>query len=794
MRGDRIVVDYSAFFAYPTSPPSRSETMREAARKIAATGVVATSTWEDLRVTGSLVIDTVLGAIDEATVFVCEVTSLNPNVMFELGYAIGTGKRIWPLYDEADSTAAPQWQRLRLLTTVGYAPYINSDDIRGQFLKESPHLVGSSLLDVAIRPGLQPSTEADIFYLRSAFSTDASRSLTRRIGKEEVSGKRLITYDPSESSVYTLAWFAQQIYNSSIVIAHLSPLRHHESSIHNARAALIAGMARGFDRGLLMVVEEEDGLTPLDYRDLSYTYRSNADLVSHVDAWISRQTFREQLARPRAVSLELETELRSIHFGEPVAENEAADLGSYFVETAAYRDVLERSTTVFVGRKGAGKTANFLRSAEALQSDTRNVVCVIQPSGFELEAVVRLLGQFGQPDQRTYAVEALWQYLLVSEVARVLAEQLDQRILPPSPASPEGLLLEFVADPTRGIREDFSVRLEKAVGRASAADLSAGVVDFREGITRALHEGELQELRSLLDRVLTSKDRVCVLIDNLDKAWDRSADLEQLAHLLLGLLTAIRRVSSSFRRGDSRRDPIDISLAVFLRSDIFEKITLVAAEPDKIPVSRLVWHDPEMLLRVIEERYISTHPNGTREDLWERHFVPSIDGKSIREYILERILPRPRDIVQFCTFALSAAVNARHDRIELGDIREAEKFYSQFAFEALLVENGLTIRELEDVLFEFAGATPILDRDWVEDAVTRAGLVEARIPQVVSRLRQLSFLGVETAQDRFSYEEDARDERKLAALARNLEDKRGEAARYEIHPAYRPYLEVSNDD
>jgi hypothetical protein len=156
-----------------------------------------------------------------------------------------------------------------------------------------------------------------------------------------------------------------------------------------------------------------------------------------------------------------------------------------------------------------------------------------------------------------------------------------------------------------------------------------------------------------------------------------------------------------------------------------------------------------MLLRVMEERYVSTHPNGTRADLWDRHFVPTVDGQPIREYVLARILPRPRDIVQFCSFALSSAVNARHDRIELGDIREAEKFYSQFAFEALLVENGLTIRELEDVLFEFAGAMPVLDKDWVGDAVIRAGLREERVPQVVSRLRQLSFLGVETAQDRF---------------------------------------------
>ncbi|MGE3834069.1 MAG: hypothetical protein AB7H43_04710 [Acidimicrobiia bacterium] len=767
--------------------------MREAARKIAGLGMAATQTWEELAVAGQLIISQVLEAIDDADVFAGEVTSLNPNVMFELGYAIGTGKRIWPMYDEADATAEQQWRRLRILTTIGYAPYINSDDVRSRFLADSPHLQATSLLDIAIRPGLQPSAQADIFYLHSAFATDASRHLTRRLDLEERRGRRTIHYDPSEGSVYPFTWYAQQIYNATVVIAHLSPRRHHDASIHNARAALMAGVARGFGKKVLMVVEEEDDLTPLDYRDLSYTYRTSTDLSAHVDVWLGTALEAVRPSNP-AASLALETELRSLTFGEPVAENEASDLPSYFVETAAYRHVLERNTTVFVGRKGCGKTANFLQATHTLRRDPQNVVCVIQPSSYELEAVVRLLGQFEQEDQRTYAVEALWQFLLVSEVARVLAEQFQQRILQPSPESPEGRLIDYVNNPDNGIDEEFSVRLENVVAAASAVEATGGVADFREAITQTIHGTHLVELRTLLDGALSQRDRVCVLIDNLDKAWDRSADLDKLSHLLLGLLTAIRRISTFLRRSDSRRRSIDVSLAVFLRSDIFERITRIAREPDKIPLTRLTWDDPELLLRVLEERYIATHDGSAPEDLWTRFFVADVDGVSVREFILANVLPRPRDVVQFCAAALDSAVNRRHDRIDEEDLRSALALYSQFAFEALLVENGLTIAELESVLFEFAGAPTVLDSEWLEDAVMRAGLTEDRIEQVVARLRHLSFLGIETADGRFSYEEDARDERRLAALARNLSEQRGSAARFEVHPAYRAYLDMSPVD
>ncbi|MGZ5120963.1 MAG: methyltransferase, partial [Burkholderiales bacterium] len=46
--------------------------------------------------------------------------------------------------------------------------------------------------------------------------------------------------------------------------------------------------------------------------------------------------------------------------------------------------------------------------------------------------------------------------------------------------------------------------------------------------------------------------------------------------------------------------------AVFLRSDIFNRLVAVAREPDKLSFTRLKWDDPEFLLRVVEERYVAS--------------------------------------------------------------------------------------------------------------------------------------------------------------------------------------------
>jgi hypothetical protein len=73
----------------------------------------------------------------------------------------------------------------------------------------------------------------------------------------------------------------------------------------------------------------------------------------------------------------LSAELRTLRFGEHVAENEIDTLSEYFIDTSALDDVLAVRNSLFVGRKGTGKTANMLQAAARLAEDVRNLVVVI---------------------------------------------------------------------------------------------------------------------------------------------------------------------------------------------------------------------------------------------------------------------------------------------------------------------------------------------------------------------------------------------------------------------------------
>lgn len=85
----------TCFFAYPSKPLSLGENIETAKEIINSSEVIEIISWKDIHVTGKIVINEILDAINKADLFACDLTFPNPNVLFELGYAVARNKRIW---------------------------------------------------------------------------------------------------------------------------------------------------------------------------------------------------------------------------------------------------------------------------------------------------------------------------------------------------------------------------------------------------------------------------------------------------------------------------------------------------------------------------------------------------------------------------------------------------------------------------------------------------------------------------------------------------------------------------
>lgn len=782
------------FVGYASAPAALADAVRSGAHLVGQLPDVDLKTWEDLRIGGNILLDSIEDEVRKSDLSIFDVTQLNENVLFELGLAIGADRAVWPLRDFSDVTKEAEWNTLGLLDTVGQIRFTTSEQIRNEFVRERPDLQGKPLFSTTLAPQISGGRPPALFYFAEALQTDAGRVVHRVLSARATEDLGLVVADPVEASVQTLSWFAQHIFAAEAVVVHLAACRRRGAASHNARASLLAGLARGMKRPLLMLAES-DFESALDYRDLLFRYPSADDCGTRVAYWLERELApvdtRFAKARDAAEALRLSTELRSIDLGEYVAENEARGLANYYVETATYREVMSGASRVYVGSKGTGKSATVLRAQAALRQDKRNLVCSITPAGYDLNGLVRLLTGYEELDEKGYVAESLWKYLLLTELALAVERDLATRPAGAMPETPEWELLSYLAANREWMKADFAVRLEQTVDRLLNSGRGSSLADHRSRVAEALHAGPLRQLRELLVPALGVRQRVFIVVDNLDKAWDKGADIPQLSRLILALLACM----DSFRHDLEREGAgIPVSLSLFLRNDIFASVAALAREPDKLPVKRMTWEAELPLLEIVNRRYQASRESiAGPDELWEQYFCEQVGGLAPKDWMLQVCLPRPRDLLYLCRAAIDQALGNHHARVEVQDLGAAERQYSLFAFESAAVEAQQRIPNVEDVLLEFAGVSTHLAVSQLRDLFRAAGLSDEEHDRTRDALLDVGFLGFLTPEGS-AFPDSPREQRRAAILARRLAAREHGDVTYVVHPAFWSYLELERGD
>jgi hypothetical protein len=131
--------------------------------------------------------------------------------------------------------------------------------------------------------------------------------------------------------------------------------------------------------------------------------------------------------------------------------------------------------------------------------------------------------------------------------------------------------------------------------------------------------------------------------------------------------------------------------------------------------------------------------------------------------------------------------------VEERDVIDAEKQYSQFAIDSILVENGITIKELETIIYEFVGSPPILDESAIFDILVAATVPTEKIEAVMKHLCNLTFLGVEVDNDQFRFADDHAESYKNGILAQRLTFSRVGPPRFKINTAFWAFLEIQGN-
>jgi hypothetical protein len=782
-----------AFVAYSSLPLDRSETIEKAISVLQADGVVDIVGWKTLKVAGRLVLASICEEIRNREIFVADLTGLNPNVLFELGYAIAHKKRVWLVLNPKIERARLDFDRFQILTTVGYSPYNNSHEIVSRFYKDEPYkTLNNSLFDELLNTAGPASKKNALLYLRCDVETEATIRLARRVSSGPI---RSVIDDPKEVRVQPLSWYVQQTSSAFAVVCHFLSTDYGDWELLNAKHALVAGLAYGQGKPLLMLAHEPYS-SPLDYRDLLRKHKTAESAEAIFAEWSVPyiEQYEKRIASEATFRAgeKAKVELRDITVGEPVAEFESDKVSEYFVETSIFTDALKSKNSIVVGRKGTGKTATLYALTEVLSADPRNHNCVIKPVGYELEGLLVILEEELGRAEKGYLVESFWKFLIYTELTKSVYDQLLAKPEFYMRSVAEKQLCEFIEVQKSLIAADFSMRLESIVGSLRALPEMASGESRRLKISELLHTEMLARLRVLLGRVLATKSKVTLMVDNLDKAWDAKGKLRSLSDLLFGLLSVSRRITEEFGHDASGKSPVNLHFVLFLRSDIYAAMLEFAKERDKLPVRHITWDDPELLKRVIEERFMKSGADiSLPQEVWEKFFVPTVAGIPTWEYIGNKILPRPRDLIYFVKAAMQFTVNRGHSRVDEKDFVGGGKNYSRFALDSLIVEASARIPNVEDLLLRFLGSSEVINEQEIFERLGNANIPSGEFEEILILFAELTFIGFEVSPNRFEFLYDERDLRKLMAMAvKTGNETTNGVRRFCIHPAFHSFLDI----
>ena len=796
-------INQKAFFAYPSFPPSLSETIEEAIDQINKGQLVQVISWKNLGVNGKYIISEILKIIDECPIFMCDLTNLNFNVLFELGYAIAKNKKIWICIDLSTSNSKDQFNKFSLLNDIGYCQYTNSRQIIEKFYADQPqsnindtlyNQFFENILNIRNEPIDNDKVMNTLFYIKSSISTNASIALTRELDNSFFDIK---VHDPVEVVTVTFVWYLRYIVSTFGTVVHLMSEEQEGSFLHNARNSLFSGIAVGFGKNLLMLAQDPFD-SPIDYKQYLRVHSTANECRKYIQEWVAfveNQT--QQIAYSSKIynnTIKANSELQQIYLGDYLAENESINLNEYFIQTNAFREALDARSALFVGRKGAGKTANFYMLEKEIKKDKRNHVCIIKPVAYELEGMITMLKQSMPISEKGFLIESFWKFLLYTELANSVYESIKENQYY-TPNKNEEKLIEYIEKNSTLILKDFAIRLENAVNTLKyleKLDIDTNE-ERRLKISEFLHSSAISKLRGLLANVLVEKSKIVILIDNLDKAWKREQDLQVLCDLLIGLLEVQNVLVNDLNKYFHNGTTVNMSIITFLRYDIMNYILGYIQEKDKIKYSLLTWEDEEVLIRILEERFINACDKiKTPEMMWNKYFCDQVKSIETKKYILKTILPKPRDLIFFAKAALDNAISRRHSKIEEGDILEAEKAYSNYALESLIAECENSCKQIESILYYFAGYSEIFSENYIMLALIENGVEESELNEIIDILIKLTFLGFEVSKDKFEFMYNQNEEKKMKVLANRVASLNSDKQkRYKINKAFHAFLEIT---
>ena len=397
-------------------------------------------------------------------------------------------------------------------------------------------------------------------------------------------------------------------------------------------------------------------------------------------------------------------DLSQLKFGAPAAERDIGiGLDDYFFESEAYKRLAARQKMVVLGNRGTGKSAIFKVFAERKRR-TGALVLELRPEDYSYELLSSLLKTEKEGSWAKYgAFSAAWKYLILVLVMKEISKH-GARIKTGAAAR----VYEYLRDNHKGAQDTPISVLVSYLKRIEGFKVGKFEASIKTKELTKLYK--LEEIEALLPDIaeLVQKRPVAVLIDELDKGWDSSEDAKAFVAGLFQASVSLNERSEN------------LTVYISLRQELYDSIPSLYEDAQKYRdiIETIGWDEPS-LLAVVSKRIRYSVPalgNATDAECWNSVFAETLQYRKTKSfnYMIDRTLYRPREIIQFCTDALEESRKQKVLPIDYDVISAAELSYSKAREKDIAAEYRFQYPGLESVFEVFRGRTYTLERAELE--------------------------------------------------------------------------------
>lgn len=407
--------------------------------------------------------------------------------------------------------------------------------------------------------------------------------------------------------------------------------------------------------------------------------------------------------------------LRDIQLGSPAAERDT-DLRDYFIESDAFHRVATGPKRIVIGSRGSGKSAIFQQIAQRERAKPNASVIELKPDEYSYELLREtMLSEAHGSWQKQSAYSAAWKYLLYILSIKTIVERN------PKPAKKSALakLKNYIRDNHQGGQHNGFASFISYLKRLEGVKVGKYEAGMRVRELQKLYK--LEELEGLIPHLREALEQhsITIFVDELDRGWDESEDAKSFVAGLFQACQALNRESPNMR------------LFMSLRQELYDNIPALYEDAQKVrDITETMRWDESGLRRLMARRIQHAIKKGLEvasaadidelsdDELWKTLFVETLayrQNKSFN-YLIDRTLHRPREIIQFCNDVVTQAVDEdRAAPLDYETIVKAERNYSESRGMDIAAEYRFQYPDLITVFEEFRGKAYSLERSELQE-------------------------------------------------------------------------------